>query len=706
MPLPQKVREDTLIPTVSRRALTIAGVIGLLAVMEAAMLLSVHQESQTMDEAESLLPGYLQLTAGNFSIRPGYPPLSEDVGALPLLIIRPRVPPMTNAEASDYRGGRIFLYGNRADRMLFAARVAMTVFPLLLAVIVFLATREMFGTAPAFMALALIVFEPNILAHGPLVTNDIALACCLFAAVYAFWRYVVNPNAWRLAVAGIAGGLTLAAKHSGLILFPILFLLALVELLVPSRAREGRDCVEDHPCRIADLPRSTGVLAMTSHGQDAGATAPRSRRTLALRLLLALIVVAVISVTVLWSFYRFRYKPAGGAQAPFLASYLGAMRNPGAAAAIAVAGQAHLLPEAYLAGLAYFYSTDSRPTYLLGTRYSHGVWFYFPTTLVIKCTLGFLLLLVLAPFALVRALEGRREIAWMLVPAIVYLGASMTSSLNIGVRHVLPIYPFLSVLAAVGAWILAKRHRAWVVVVGGLVLIHAASSLRAYPNYLSYSNELWGGPSETYRVLTDSNVDWGQGLPAVKRYVETQAATPCWLAYFGSADPAYYHLPCTLLTVFSAGIWERPLDEIPPVIQGTVLVSATEMSGQVWGPGELNPYEQFRTARPVACLAGSILVYQGSFQVPLASALSRLWNVAALANRGEFDAALAEARTAESLAPQSVNVQVVLGQALKAAGHSEESRQTFETALRLAQTVHPEAQAFWIPVIEGELGNK
>src|SRR5208283_4403129 len=138
--------------------------------MEGAMLLAVRQESQTSDEAESLLPGYLQLTAGDFSIRPGYPPLSEEVGALPLLILRPRVPPMTEAEASDYRGGRIFLYANRADRMLFAARAAMTVFPLLLAVLVFLATREMFGLGPAFIALILIGFEPNILAHGPLVT--------------------------------------------------------------------------------------------------------------------------------------------------------------------------------------------------------------------------------------------------------------------------------------------------------------------------------------------------------------------------------------------------------------------------------------------------------------------------------------------------------------------------------------------------------
>ena len=134
---------------------------------------------------------------------------------------------------------------------------------------------------------------------------------------------------------------------------------------------------------------------------------------------------------------------------------------------------------------------------------------------------------------------------WMLVPATVFLAASMTSNLNIGVRHILPIYPFLTVLAAVGAWIMAKTHRAWGLVMGGLVLFHAASSLRAFPNYLSYSNELWGGPSKTYRVLTDSNVDWGQGLPAAKHYLETHPATPCWLAYFGSVDPAYYHLSCT-----------------------------------------------------------------------------------------------------------------------------------------------------------------
>jgi tetratricopeptide (TPR) repeat protein len=238
------------------------------------------------------------------------------------------------------------------------------------------------------------------------------------------------------------------------------------------------------------------------------------------------------------------------------------------------------------------------------------------------------------------------------------------------------------------------------------VLIHAASSLRAFPNYLSYSNEFWGGPAKTYRVLTDSNVDWGQGLPAVQDYLQTDNSTPCWLAYFGTVDPAHFDIPCTLLTASSAVIWERPLGEVPPVIDGTVMVSATEMSGQPWGPGELNPYEQFRTAQPVDSLAGSILVYRGRFQIPLASALSRLWKVVALANRGEFDAAIAEARAAESLAPHSVDVQFVLGRMLRSAGRSEESRQAFENALHLARTIHPEAQTYWIPIIEGEMGKE
>ncbi len=646
--------------------------------MEAAMLLSVRQESQTCDEAYNLFAGYEYLTAGNFSISPAYPPLTRDVGALPLLALRPVVPPMPNGEAGDFRGGRAFVYSNPAQQMLFDTRAAMTVFPLLMALLIFFAAREMFGPGPAMVALVLAAFEPNFLAHGPLLTNDVALATCLFAAVYAFWRYVRQPGWWRLGICGAACGLTLVSKHSGLILFPILFLLALVE--------------------TATAPAAPATTA--ANGLPPAASQP------ALRLAAALGVMAAISFAVLWSFYGLRYsdQPTGPGFAPLLASVGSIAHSRLAAFSIAHAARFHLLPQAFLEGLVFFLATESRPTFLLGTRYLHGVWFYFPTVLAIKCTLGFLLLLVLALFArLVRSRESRREALWMLAPAAVYLTASMTSNLNIGVRHVLPIFPFLMVWAAAGAWKLAKSSRAALVAVCALVLLHVVSSLRAYPDYLPYSNEFWGGPSQTYRLLTDSNVDWGQSLPAVKRYLAAHSSEPCWMAYFGTVDPAYFGIPCGQMPVETSIIWGRSLGEIPPAIEGMVLVSASEMSGQYWGPDGLNPYEQFRLARPAENLGGSILVYRGKFDVPLASALSRVTPALALSDRGEFDAALAELHAAEALAPQAVDVQFALGRVFKAAGRAEDSRQAFENALRLATTIHPESQLAWVPTIRNEL---
>ncbi len=574
---------------ISSRLLLLLAILGVLAIAEAAMLGSVRQESQTSDEAYNLFGGYVYLTAGNFSIASAHPPLAKDVGALPLLALHPILPRMTQAEVSDFRSGRIFLYSNSAAKILFAARAAMTVFPLLLAVLVFLATWEMFGIHSAFIALVLMALEPNFLAHGALVTNDVALAVCIFATVYAFWRYVVKHSAWRLATCGVAAGMTLAAKHSGIIIFLILFLLALVELIHPEE--DSHQGISDNEIEAEPGLGDRPTTAMSVR--------PIKVVGIALRLALALLAVIVVSIFVLWGFYGFHYSPIAGTPAPSMAPLLDQLPNRHTAAALALVARIHLLPEAFLDGLGFLFATDSRPTYLLGERYVHGVWFYFPIVMVIKSTLGFLFLLALAPFARnLRERRIRREVLWMVIPAAVFMVAGMTSKLDIGVRHILPVYPFLCILAAVGAASLASARRVWLLVVAGALAIHAASSLSAYPNFLSYSNELWGGPSKTYRVLSDSNVDWGQGLPAASAYLVTRSGRPCWMAYFGSVDPAYYGIPCQQMPVHEASIWECPLDVIPPEIQGNILISATEMSGQLWGPGEINPYEQFRSFLP------------------------------------------------------------------------------------------------------------
>lgn len=163
-------------------------------------------------------------------------------------------------------------------------------------------------------------------------------------------------------------------------------------------------------------------------------------------------------------------------------------------------------------------SPDFSHTYLLGKVYPHGVWPYFPIAFAIKTKLGLLILLGLVPLSLARSrIEHWRELLFLIVPAAIYFGVAMESKMNIGLRHILPVYPFLMILAAWGTWRLIQRQRQWAYVVALLLVWNTVSSLRTFPVHLAYSNELWGGPSQTYRYLSDSNADWGQQLWAAKK---------------------------------------------------------------------------------------------------------------------------------------------------------------------------------------------
>jgi hypothetical protein len=161
--------------------------------------------------------------------------------------------------------------------------------------------------------------------------------------------------------------------------------------------------------------------------------------------------------------------------------------------------------------------------------------------------------------------EKKREVLFLVIPAAVFFGMSLTSRLNIGIRHILPIYRFLIVLAAGATWRLAGRKRAWMRVVVTLAAFHCVSSLWAFPYYLSYSNEIRGGAHETYHYLSSSNVDIGGGHIDERNYLARNRITDCWIAAFGSADLDYYGIPCK---VFPAAILpRRPSDLLPFQIQ-------------------------------------------------------------------------------------------------------------------------------------------
>jgi Dolichyl-phosphate-mannose-protein mannosyltransferase/Tetratricopeptide repeat len=640
------------------------------------MFLSARLESQTFDEPAHLYAGYSYWLRSDFGINPEHPPLVKLVAALPLILDKPAYPEPTNrffrADSGD--GGWALMHSPGSSALLDHARLAVSVFAFLMAGLVLLAGLEMFGRGAALFALTLFVFDPLLIGHGPLITTDMGVSCAMFATVYAFYRYVKQPSLLRLGVCGVLVGLALATKHSAILIAPILILLAAIEV-----AR-----------RWSHAASSPDAASEQTHPQP-----EQGRVRSALRMAASLVAICTVSVAVLWAFYGFRYqaRPGGVQITPPTDAYLHALHQPVEAKMIGFAEQHHLLPEAYLYGLTdvTILSNDGRMMFLFGKMYPEGRWFYFPAAFLIKSTIGFLAILLLVPFSrdLWRS-ELRRELLFLVVPAAVYFGIAMTSKLDIGVRHVMPVLPFLIVLAAGAAVSLARRSRVWAWAVCILLGLHVASSLRAFPNYMEYSNEFFGGPDKTHRVLADSNVGWGGGLKELHAYIAREHITQCWLAYYAFPDPADFQISCRPLPTFFSMFSGSDQQPVPEQIEGPVFVSSEEVEGIMWGPDQLSPYQVFLGRQPAHIIGAEILEFDGAVPINRIAGISHLMVANGLIRQGKVDDALAHAEQAVALYPESLDAHQALANAYAAHHQPDDAAREYQTMLHLYDTVHPE----------------
>ena len=275
----------------------------------------------------------------------------------------------------------------------------------------------------------------------------------MFWAIYAFYRYVKSPTAWRLIATGVIVGLALAAKHSAILLFPTMGVLAIIEVVWRGKLE----------------PAAPPVRA-GSH---------------ALRLALALAVILA----------SFDDDPLGLLRLPLRSGRRCAVQSSHADAtgssAIRLGGQSCSLrstgcifcPRPIPMPSPTFFVRPSRITsYLMGVAYPHAVWFYFPITMLIKSSLTFLILLAISAGAVATgAVRLSRGVLYMGISAVVFLAFAVTGGMNIGVRHILPVYVFLSVPIAGAAWSLMQRNRSWIYAVVALLVFQAGSVLHAYP---------------------------------------------------------------------------------------------------------------------------------------------------------------------------------------------------------------------------------
>jgi hypothetical protein len=556
----------------------------LLLLMGGNLFSNAWRETLTNDELVHIPSGYQYLVAGNFRLNPEHPPLVKMWACLPLLVVRPRV--YLQPDGADQEFARFTVLASiefwqtnqlRFQTISFWSRAPMVLLTLALGVLIFVYGRQLFGARAAVLAVALFSLEPTMLAHGWIVHTDVAAAfgyLLFFFTLQAYYRASTFP---RALCVGLATGFALLTKFSLVILIPIFFL-ALAYLVV----------------------RASGFGV--------------SRRRCVLQACLAFAAVLLL----LNAAYYFQHPALARPEANFIA---GTAPTPLAAERIFTWLRllSKAFPTYYLFGLytVFVHNHFGHPTSLLGQYSSFGWWYYFPVAFALKTSLPFLMLSVGAiGWALWAGIIGReKRLILLLVALAIYLGVSMASSINIGVRHIAPVFPLLFLLSGACLDRLLKCSRVRVARVLVVVLLGwmLVDGVRAYPDYLAFTNPLaFGKPA--WALLSDSNVEWGQNIGELARYLDARGETNLVGSLSGGwATPPMYGI--------------KLLDFAPPDLQSSstkyVAIGAGFLNGTSVPPGlkdangvELseeqrrNYFAKYRSLRPEKVFGNSIYLYR------------------------------------------------------------------------------------------------
>lgn len=534
---------------------------------------SLVDDSPTMDEQNHIARGLVYLRTGDPRFNLEHPPLINTLSALPLLTMPElRLPldhPSWERREGWYEFADLFLwqYNHDVSRVVFMARLPIVLLALALGLAGYRFAMSIWGPFAGLAALALLLFEPNLMAHGRYSTTDIGGTLFTFLTtimLWRLWRYSTKWH-WRLWVAAtVCMGLAFGSKLSALGFAPIWILLAVVPLYGNGNRKYRRA-----------MFRRLGQLALAG--------------------LSALLIV--------WVIYGFEWGPYHFVTERFLALNRGSGPMP-----------------TFWEGLeqiAFLGSEGRAIAFLLGRFSADGWAYYFPAAFVVKTPIVILFLVPLATLMLVRMKATRLRATFLLILPLAYYLFLAQSALNIGYRHALPALPYLLVLVSGLAaselrvssslWL---APRAWLA--GGVAIV-VGLALWIHPHYLSYFNVLVGGPANGYRVLTDSNVDWGQDLLRLKEWMAEHHVDKVNLGWFGSADPDYYGLsyrpmPGLGRDQFFRLWWEPPFEPDNPA-PGIYAISASS----IWEPPlrveEKRIYAWFRDRKPDWRVGYSILIY-------------------------------------------------------------------------------------------------
>ena len=552
----------------------------LLAAHLALLAASVSRKCATVDEFVHVPSGVYYWQTGDFSLSGLNPPLAKLFAALPVLAMNPKMPialpPGERAAEYPWAFGRLFMLKNwdAYDAMLFRSRATTMLLSVLAGLALFLWARRLTGFWPALLALALYAFEPNVIAHGRLATQDTAMMLLFVVTLAALNGVIERGGWWRVFALGVTLGAACLVKFSGLLLVLAVPLALAACVLFVGGFR---------------LP-----LAVPGEGRFRGGR-PRA----SWQALVAVVAAVVVALLVINAVYGFsgsfqRVDPSAcrsSAMKSLASGPLGVLPVP--------------LPRVFVAGLDGQQASVEQgesTNYLNGQWSATGWWYYYLEAFALKTPLP-VMVLVLAGVVSVFVVPVERKAAMWVAAATAGLFWAMHSfgaNKQIGLRYMLPLFPLAFMLAGRAALMIPKLSgRARAIGAVALVLLAgwtAADAAVIFPDYLAYFNPLAGGPDGGPRYLLDSNIDWGQDLPALADYLKREGITGrVYMGYFGEVAPELYGI--------------KPRNAVPGAI-GTVIVSANFLYGMPYGGFKPGDFEWLRLRKPDAIIGHTLYVYR------------------------------------------------------------------------------------------------
>lgn len=468
----------------------------LLTVFMLQAVFSMRQKSPTWDETKYFGLGYYLLKERKWDVPASthHPPLAYYLNGFPFIFFPPDKtawdPPLSPkgekfSNDSIYTAGLKLLTDKRypQDRLLFLARIPTVLVAMLLGLYIWKWARDLYGGPSAILALFLFTFCPNLIAHSTLITPDVPYASFTFISIYYFWKIVKEASWKNILLCSLFFGLTLLSRHTAVLLFPIFLILSIATLI------SNKHITLPHGFPLPnDWMQDTRVFRLIRLGS-------------------ALCVVILLGIFVFSLGSMFQYKN-------------------------------------WLKGIILHLRIVDKgaPSFLMGMHSYRGWWFFYLVAFLIKTPIPLIILMLLS-FVLYKT-NPRRDflnLSFLIIPVFFYFLFFSVKLFSVGLRYILPIYPFLFVQASMVTGFQFKRMRvAANLFIAVLCFWHITSSFGVYPHYLAYFNEAVGGPDKGYKYLVDSNLDWGQDLKGLRIYMKKKGIQKVHLSYFGTADPQYY----------------------------------------------------------------------------------------------------------------------------------------------------------------------